>query len=360
MEQREASCKGCLLGLAVGDAMGYAVDKKSYTEICEDYGPNGLLGYDLVNGTADVTSYTQIAAFLCNSLLLGAIRGNPERYSRFVVLGLREWAKSQQFRSSTEKTFCWLAQVPQMRRRLCMDTRILDALNREILGTPEKPVLVSDTPSALTAGVAVGLMYDPEKMSIAQVGTLAVESIACTHGDPETFLSGAVLAYSIAAILQDPQKPLATQFDRACQAMVAQFGETFPQAQKVSDLIHHAIELTKDPQLSPLAALALLSCTTAAECLAGSVYSSCIHTANFDEAMICAVNHSGRSCAVGAVTGAILGAKLGYEALPEFYLESLEAAPALQELAEDISQGKQVLRIFDDSWDHKYVQGLAP
>lgn len=360
MEQREAACKGCLLGLAVGDAMGYAVDKKSWTQICEDYGPNGLLGYDLVNGTADVTSYTQLAAFLCNSLLLGAIRGNPERYGRYVVLGLREWAKSQQFRSSTEKTFCWLAQVPQMRRRLCMDTRMLDALNRETLGTPQRPVLVSDTPSALTAGVAVGLMYDSEKMSISQVGQLAAEAVACTHGDPETFLSGAVLAYSIAAILQDPQIPLPTQFKKACEAVVTQFGDQFPQAQKVSDLVHRAIELTRDPELSPLAALTLLGCTTGVECLAGSVYASCIHTGNFDEAMICAVNHSGRSCAVGAVTGAILGAKLGYEALPEFYLESLEAAPALQELAEDISQGKQVLRIFDDSWDHKYVQGLAP
>ena len=67
--------RGGLLGLAVGDAMGYTVDSRSLAEIREDYGPNGLLGYDLVNGYAEISSYTQIAAFACNGLLLGITRG---------------------------------------------------------------------------------------------------------------------------------------------------------------------------------------------------------------------------------------------------------------------------------------------
>jgi ADP-ribosylglycohydrolase len=89
VDKKISAYQGCLLGLAVGDAMGYTVDKKTWDEICEDYGPNGLLGYDLVNGSADITSYTQLAAFLCNGLLLGAIRGDPEKYSRYMALGLR-------------------------------------------------------------------------------------------------------------------------------------------------------------------------------------------------------------------------------------------------------------------------------
>ena len=55
MAVSQSSYRGCLLGLAVGDAMGYTVDNRSWQEIQEDYGPNGLLGYDLVNGYADVT-----------------------------------------------------------------------------------------------------------------------------------------------------------------------------------------------------------------------------------------------------------------------------------------------------------------
>lgn len=358
MTQRELACRGCLLGLAVGDAMGYTVDKKSWQEICEDYGPNGLLGYDLANGCADITSYTQLAAFACNGLLLGVTRGNQERYGRFMAMSLREWLKSQQFRGEGEKTYCWLAQVPQMRRRHCMDTRILDALSRETLGTPEKPIFKSDNPGAITIPVAVGLLYDKAWMAPALVGRLGTEAVAYTHGDPESFLAGAVLAFIIAGILHNPDKPLVQQFSQAAETVEAQFGQTYPQTQNVTRMIQRAIALSKDVELSPLAAISMLGCTTALECLAGAVYACMIHPANFDEAVIVAVNHSGRSGAVGALTGAILGAKLGQEALPEFYLECLEAAPVLQELASDVAQGRQVMQLFDDSWDQKYVQGM--
>ena len=49
MENKSASYRGCLLGLAVGDAMGCPIDKKTWDEICADYGPNGLLGYAVGN-----------------------------------------------------------------------------------------------------------------------------------------------------------------------------------------------------------------------------------------------------------------------------------------------------------------------
>ena len=80
---------------------------------------------------------------------------------------------------------------------------------------------------------------------------------------------------------------------------------------------------------------------------------------DFDSAMILAVNHSGRSAAVGAVTGALLGARMGYEALPEFYLESLEPLHLLMELANDLVAGCAMeigSSLFDDDWDRKYLR----
>ena len=358
MEHRATAVRGCLLGLAVGDAMGYPVDKKSWSEISEDYGPNGLLGYDLANGSADITSYTQLAAFAANGLLLATSRGKYDRLSRYLAMSLREWAKSQQFRGTAEKTYCWLAQVPEMRRRHCMDTRMLDALTRETLGTPEKPVIRSDTPGALTAAVAVGLLFDPENMPHSTLGSLGAEAVAFTHGDPKAFLAGSVLAYAIAGIVHAPEDKLQDQFLQATDAVRQQFGETWKETEEVAQLVEKAIELAKDPELTPLASLSILGCTTAAECLAGAVYSAVIHPANFDEGMIAAVNHSGRSSAVAALTGAILGAKLGAEALPAFYLDSLEPVQILSELAEDLAQGKQLMRIFDADWDQKYVHGM--
>ena len=358
MVSKRSAYRGCLLGLAVGDAMGYPVDKKSWNEISEDYGPNGLLGYDLANGTADITSYTQLAAFACNGLLLATSRGKYDKLSRYLAMSVREWAKSQQFRGTAEKTYCWLAQVPEMRRRSCMDTRMLDALTRENLGTPEKPVIRSDTPGALTTAVSVGLLFDPENMAPGTLGRLGAEAVAFTHGDPKAFLAGAVLSYAIAGILHEPEGKVQDQFLQANDAVRQQFGATWAETAAVTELVERAIELAKDTELTSLAALSLLGCTTAAECLAGAVYCACIHPTNFDEGMIAAVNHSGRSSAVGALTGAILGAKLGAEALPAFYLESLETMTVLAELAEDLSQGKQLMRIFDADWDQKYAHGM--
>lgn len=356
MDAKTAAYRGCLLGLAVGDAMGCSVDKKSWDEICQDYGPNGLLGYDLVNGCAEVTSYTQYPAFLCNAMLLGAMRGNASLYTKYLNLGAREWAKSQQFRSG-EKTYCWLSHIPEIRRKQCMDTRLLDALTREVLGTPEKPVFRSTSPTALTAAIAAGLSRDSARLDLEGLADLGAAAVAFTHGEPEAFLSGAFLAIMIARLLQDSSRPLIDLYRQTCQDIMRLYFDRYPQAETVTDLIQQAITLTKDPELSPLAAMTLLGCTTAAECLAGAVYASIIHMANFDEAMIASVNHSGRSAAVGAITGALLGARLGVEALPDFYLESLECVDVLSELADDLLQARHVMNLFDDSWDQKYTQG---
>jgi ADP-ribosylglycohydrolase len=94
--------------------------------------------------------------------------------------------------------------------------------------------------------------------------------------------------------------------------------------------------------------------------LAGALYACLTCHGDFDAAMITAVNHSGRSAAVGAITGAGLGARLGEEALPEFYLESLEPTQFLLELADDLFQGcpmEMGNRMFDDDWTGKYIHG---
>lgn len=357
MDQRSSVARGCLLGLAVGDAMGYPVDKKSWPEICECYGPNGLLGYDLMDGTADATSYTQLAAFMCNGLLLGATRGDPNLYSGYLALAIREWAKSQQFRTNPDRTRCWVAQVPQLRRRLCMDTRILDALARPSLGTPEKPVFRSTSPALLTAAVAVGMFAD--RLNKEQILRLGAEVTAFTHGSPESILCGSYVSLAVAELFREPGQPLPGLFSRVLDEVCAAYSESYPEETALlQQKITKALALTRDVELSPLAAMILMECTTAMECLAGTVYACCIHPSNFDEAMIVSVNHSGRSGATGALTGAFLGARLGAESLPEFYLESLEVAPFLEELAQDTVDVRQVTRIFDDNWDQKYVQGL--
>ena len=97
--------KGCLLGMAVGDAMGVTVDGKRYSQICEAYGPAGLLGYDLANGCAEISSYTQVAAFACNGMLLSIARGQTgvDACVRYVTQALKEWARAQHLPGAPER-----------------------------------------------------------------------------------------------------------------------------------------------------------------------------------------------------------------------------------------------------------------
>ncbi len=361
MEKREIF-RGMLLGLAVGDAMGYTVDKKSVREIQEDYGPNGLLGYDLVNGYADVTSYTQMAAFAANGLLMGltrrALRGTMGRPVNYVALALKEWCRSQQF-APLEKNFCWLSTVPELKRRHCLDTRVLDMLSRERLGTLCEPISKMDTPSSLTVVLPAAMLAEHLYLTQEELDNLGAQLVALTHGDPDAFLSGAVLCHVLCLLLKNPDMPMDTLLQDTVDAIQTQFGRDYPQTAHLWELLQMTRVLIEQDSNDPMGAMEQLRCTTAPEALAGALYACATCHRDFDAAIITAVNHSGRSAAVGAITGAIMGIKLGEKALPDFYLESLEPAQRLRQLADDLVAGCPMdpfSALYDDDWDRKYMR----
>lgn len=348
--------RGCLLGLAVGDAMGMPVDDMTWEQIQENYGPHGLLGYDLRGDFAEITSYTQVAAYICNALLLSVSRGKGDKKLEYVRLGLKEWTRSQQFARDPESSYCWVAKLPAFRRRLCRDARMLDTLRLAAMGFPEKGPNKHNTPGSLTAAIAVGMFYNPQRLTPPQVGELAAQIVSLTHGDPTAFLSAAVLSYAITGILMEPDMPLEEQFAAAISVMEHQFRGKYPEAGTVAATLKSALKRAKEAE--PMGAvMEQLQCYSAMTCLAGAIYASLANQHDFDTAMIAAVNHSGYSSAVAGITGAILGAKMGYSALPDFYLESLEPVKALCTLADDMVSGTPAKGLFDDDWDLKYVQG---
>ena len=358
-----ASFRGCLLGMAVGDAMGTPVEAKRYQEICEAYGPKGLRGYDTANGLADVSSYTQIALFACNGLLVSVTRGHMDapKGMRHMAVALKEWARVQHLPRSPERRSCWVGRVSQLRRRKIMDARTLDVLTRDVLGTPGKPTNQSAGPGTLPAAVAAGLYFHPDRMGFQEIGWMGAQTVALTHGDPLAFLSGAVLAYITAGLIHAPECSLEEQILAAGQTVVTQFSGAFPQAARLNMMLGEAVRLAKNPELSRQKVMEQLECFTAAQVLCGALYAVLVSGGNLDETMITAVNHSGKSAAVAAIAGAILGLSQGEDALPEFYLESLEGADYIRELATDLSMaGPKGLRtrLFDDEWDRKYGQGL--
>jgi ADP-ribosylglycohydrolase len=79
---------------------------------------------------------------------------------------------------------------------------------------------------------------------------------------------------------------------------------------------------------------------TGEEALAIALYCALKYFDSFEEAMIAAVNHGGDSDSTGAVTGNILGAAVGYEAIPQFYKDDLEMHDLILHMADDLYRGE--------------------
>ena len=199
------------------------------------------------------------------------------------------------------------------------------------------------------------MFYEDRRMTPDQIGELSARTTALTHGSKDAILSGVVLSYAIAGILQDPDVKLQDQFAQAVSVMQAQF--PCEEADRIFQHLQQIFEMAKDTELPIRQGMEQLHCETAEECLAGAMYAALACNNDVDAAMIGAVNHSGFSAATGAVTGAILGARMGAEALPDFYVESIEPQQALAVLAEDLLCSTPATGLFDDDWDQKYVQG---
>lgn len=365
MISKQDAYRGCLLGLAIGDAMGYPVDTKTWKQIQEDYGPYGLMGYDLRNGYAEVSSHTQLAVFSCNGLLLGLTRGQVygkmAPLVRYVGVAQQEWAIGQRRYDQPGRNRCWVFRISEMRHRHCTDTRMVETLNRDKPGSLEEPVNRYDTPASLASAVSAGIFAETGKLGLKEADRLGAECVALTHGHPLAFLPGAMIAHVIIDCLRHGDIPLKAIVKKSLRALQEQFVREFPrEISQITALVEQAVSLADERLTQPATAMERLKCDTGAEVLAGALYAALLCEDDFDNAMIVAANHSGRSAAVCCLTGAILGAKLGEEALPEFYMDGLYIADILRELADDLLQGCPMVRgslLFDGDWESKYLHG---
>ena len=101
----------------------------------------------------------------------------------------------------------------------------------------------------------------------------------------------------------------------------------------------------------------------AEETLGISLYCALRHQDDFSAGIIAAVNHKGDSDSTGAVTGNILGALLGYEAIEAKWKQDLELSDVILEIADDLFFGcrmSEYSRDRDVEWEAKYVHMHRP
>lgn len=83
--------KGCILGGAVGDALGYPIEFMSEEEIFSIYGKGGITVYNLNNGVAEISDDTQMILFTIDGLILSDNDDEVESIRKCYI----DWANTQ-------------------------------------------------------------------------------------------------------------------------------------------------------------------------------------------------------------------------------------------------------------------------
>jgi ADP-ribosylglycohydrolase len=167
----------------------------------------------------------------------------------------------------------------------------------------------------------------------AQVFSAGVRDAALTHGHACGHLPAGFLALLIALILAGV--PLESALARSRRQLVAR-----PDHQQVAAAVDRALLLARTDPSNPAQLASLGLGWFGDEALAMALYCAigCEHSGrDLETAVTLAVNHDGDSDSTGAITGSLLGALRGEQAIPRRWLDALELRDTVTTLADDLA-----------------------
>lgn len=367
-EKYRDKIRGSLLGGAAGDALGYPVEFYSYRRILNCWGEGGIQEYspDFEKGLALISDDTQMTLFTANGILYGetrgCLRGVQASVSTYVADAYHEWLLTQTGRKKKEAPHCWLLDIPDMHNCRAPGNTCMGSLLSGRTGSVEEPLNHSKGCGGVMRVAPLGLHYGPLKNEEARrkLDQEGAQLAAITHGHPLGYIPAAILTHMVNLSVYGGCERGSTLEDIVLEAMAAAF-EIFGHdsyTEKMNRLIEAAVRLAGNdkPDIENIRLLG--EGWVAEETLAIAVYCSVRYSHDFSKAIIAAVNHSGDSDSTGAVTGNIVGAWLGYEAIEEKWKKNLELRDILLEMADDLCYGCQMSEYStyrDPAWEGKYI-----
>lgn len=364
------SIRGCLIGGAIGDALGYPVEFLSWDEICRRYGNSGITKFSLKNGIAQISDDTQMSLFTACGLLYGItrskLRGIGAGLSGYIYPAYLAWLKTQgdAFQDNLYDPHpSWVGNIAAMYSSRAPGCTCLEALQSGIMGTIEKPLNNSKGCGGIMriAPIAayVGFLQSSDKYAFHMQE--AAEAAAITHGHPLGWLTAAALAYILNRIIKKPNRePLKNIITECRDAIGRCFGKYNVQddMEKMFHLWTFAEELAANSEPDTVNIERIGGGWVAEETLGIALYCCLRYPDDFDKAIIAAANHSGDSDSTASVVGNIMGARLGYGAISDRWKENLELKDIILTVADDLCDDCQMSdygSYKDDVWMHKYV-----
>ena len=345
---------GCLIGGAVGDALGRAVEFESAESIFREYGEGGITEYPEKLGGGLITDDTQMTLFTANALLVAATdralgRGGS-RYAPYLSKGYADWLLTQGGYGGTV-SISWLNNVRAMNVARAPGMTCISAIKSGAYGTPDEPINTSKGCGGVMRVAPIGLMLDDRE----ECARLGAEAAALTHGHDLGFVPAAALSVIVGLLSEDVNIGLLEVVEHSlslCDEMFAHF----PHVRDFRRLMKKAIALSAEERADLEAIQELGEGWVAEESLAIAIYCALKYPEDIERALIAAVNHDGDSDSTGAITGNILGAYRGLSAIPPKYTEGLELMEVLTEIGEDLyCVTCPDFDARDAHWQEKYV-----
>lgn len=318
--------RGCLLGGAIGDALGWPVEFLTKDQIKEEYGENGII--DLVigkNGKAEITDDTQMTLFTAEGLLTALEGGIDTNILDYVYNSYLSWLHTQGVRvSSNILRTSWLLEIEELYATRAPGTTCLTALKSGIMGRLETHINNSKGCGGVMRVAPIGLMFEGKESF-----DLACRCAAITHGHPSGYISAGILACIIAEIVAG--NDIEDAIDIAVNMAKKYIGH-----EECTEAIERALELAEVDILPEVAIKTLGEGWVGEEALAIAIYCCLKYKDDFKTAIITAVNHDGDSDSTGAITGNILGAYMGINKIPTEWVKDLELKEVIVEISDDI------------------------
>lgn len=306
---------GCIVGLAIGDALGFPAEFRLRSQLLQEFGPQGItdfvalkdsrfsrpqfVGPDHPPGT--YTDDTQMTIAVAEALLSA---GDLTLNELMEDLGRRfvQWSES--------------ADNNRMPGGTCME-----GCRNFANGMPwsESGELQSKGCGSTMRVAPIGLVYQ----NLDDVTAIARASSLLTHRH-QTALEGAAAAAIMVSMALNHAEPeeIYSEIECRCCHDCPDFAATW---QKIPDLI-------SEPPQKVLAKGGLGEGWVAEEAVASAMYCLWQHPDDYESAVLMAINTDGDSDSIGTITGSVIGARLGIEAIPLKWRKSIENSDYLHEL----------------------------
>ncbi|MET3141959.1 UNVERIFIED_ORG: ADP-ribosylglycohydrolase [Arthrobacter sp. UYEF2] len=334
---------GCLLGGALGDSLGYAVESDSIDAIRQRFGPAGLTDLAGLDGGSHFSDDTQMTLYTVDGLvevLEWANDGVGADANACVWLAYLRWLATQGEAApphAPAQPPRWIDGNEVLRHRRTPQETCISGLATGEMGTVYRPVN-SDSKDRGTVMRSAPFGLIPYIASDA-VYKLSADAASLTHGHPSARQSAGSFSLLIQRLVAGDTLP------DAAAAVLAEVRGLKDVAAELPERFEAAIRCAGTGVLSPEELVRQLGeGWVSEEAFAVGLY-AVLATApdadstlspedHFRAAVALAVNHSGASDTTGSIAGNILGAYYGEECLPPEWLDALEGPDVIRGMAD--------------------------